>query len=306
VVIGETPLRDAYRLLAWGPWRWALERSPPGWEVQASRHLGRIAGALPGSTRALVRTNLARAFPDAPAHALDRLARATFAAHFANQQASFSFARMRPETETRYLRWVGLAHLEAARAEGVGVVLVHPHMGPAQLPLCALGARGIPVHQIGGGEVALERSRVGRWASTRRAALEQRLPATLHDGKRYLRAVVRALHAGEVVFTAGDGTGGGHELGRRAVGDVMGQRMRLPLAPVWLATHGRARLHPLHCYAEGSRHVAVIGPRMAVPEVPDSDVSELAAWLDVVLRAHPQDWLLWDAFAPGQLLEDDE
>ena len=302
MVIGEAPWRDAYRLWAWGPWRWALERSPPGWEVRASRALGVLAGATATEARARVRANLARAFPDAAPHRLDGIARATFAAHFANQQACFAFGRVRPSNESSYLRWDGLHHLHDARASGVGVVLVHPHMGPAQLPLCALGARGLPVHQIGGGEVLAERSGVGRWASARRAALEARVPATLHDGRRSLLGAVRALLAGGIVLTAGDGTGGGRELGRRVVAPVLGQPMRMPVAPAWLAYRGRARLHPLHCHAEGTRHLAVIGPPIEVSESPERSVPAIASWLEGLLRAHPQEWLLWDAFEPGQLI----
>ena len=300
MVVGEHPLKDAYRLLAWGPWRWALERSPPGWELRASRALGRAASLVARATSARARANLARAFPDR--EDLDDLAARTFAAHFANQQASFAFARVTRDTLSNYVVWEGLEHLEAARTEGVGVVLVHAHLGVAQLPLCALGVLGYDVHQVGGGDVALEKSRVGRWASATRARLEQRLPATLHDGRGYLRAPIRALRGGAVVLTAGDGTGGGRELGRRVPATLFGLAARMPITPVWLARHGGARLHPLVCVAEGARHRATIGPAMRVPDHDNDAAVLLAGWLEGVLRAHPEEWLLWDAFCPGQIL----
>ena len=55
--------------------------------------------------------------------------------------------------------------LEELRNEGRGTVLVHPHMGPAQLPLCVLGHMGFRA-QVGGGGVAHE-------MSTRRKACER-------------------------------------------------------------------------------------------------------------------------------------
>ncbi|MEN9785055.1 MAG: hypothetical protein RLZZ299_319 [Pseudomonadota bacterium] len=305
MVIGESPVKDAWRLVAWGPWRWALEAAPPGWEFRANRAAGAVAGRVAVATRSRVAENLGRAFPELDSAARERLARRTFAAHFANQYASFSFARVNPSTLGAYLRWEGLEHLESARAAGVGVVLVHPHMGPAQLPLCALGAVGWPVHQVGGGPVTLARSRLGRWASDTRARLEARLPARVLDARGFLRDAVRALRAGGIVLTAGDGTGGGLELGRRVAVPVFGQPYRMPVAAARLAAMGGARLHPLHCVADGAAHRAVIGPALPLAaEDPDHAAAArmLAGWLEAVVRAHPEEWLLWDAFVPGGLL----
>ncbi|MFZ5477020.1 MAG: lysophospholipid acyltransferase family protein [Myxococcota bacterium] len=300
MVVGESPLKDVYRRLVWGPWRLALERAPHGWEYRANRRLGLVAGTFSRSTRARVEANLRRAFPDRD---VAPIARATFAAHFANQYASFAFARITADTWPRYLRWEGLEHVEAARAAGEGLVLMHPHMGPAQLPLAVLGAMGLPVHQIGGGVTTVEKSATGRWAADLRKSLEARMRVTLHDGAGYLRAVVRALRAGGVVLTAGDGTGGGRELGRRLPREVLGQVMNVPVAAFWLAHHGGARLHPLHVTRDGDRHVAVVGERLPVTGDLDAAADLTAAWLDHVLRAHPEEWLFWDAFEPGGLLE---
>jgi KDO2-lipid IV(A) lauroyltransferase len=305
VVIGESPVKDAWRLVAWGPWRWALEAAPPGWEFRANRAVGALAGRVAVTTRTRVADNLARAFPAMEAQARARLARRTFPAHFANQYASFSFARVTPATLSAYVRWEGLHHLEEARRDGVGVVLVHPHMGPAQLPLCALGAAGWPVHQVGGGPVTLARSALGRWATDTRARLDARLPARLLDARGFLREAVRALRAGGIVLTAGDGTGGGVELGRRVVVPVFGQPYRMPVAAARLAALGGARVHPLHCVADGDVHRAVIGPVLAWPEADPEHLGAarvLATWLEGVVRAHPEEWLLWDAFVPGGLL----
>jgi len=154
LIIGESPLKDLYRRGLWGPGRRVLEALPAPWEMVAVRAAGRSAAAVVGRRR-IIRENLARALPDLLPARLDELTRDAFAAHFSNQYASFSFDKCTADTWGRYLAIKGLEHLEAAHAQGRGVVLTHPHMGPAQLPLLVLGRLGWPMHQVGGGRVAL-------------------------------------------------------------------------------------------------------------------------------------------------------
>lgn len=304
MVVGESPAKDVYRRVVWGPWRELLERGPFGAEYVANRALGLAAGRFARGTRARVEQNLRRAFPER--RDLARVARRTFGAHFTNQYASFAFGRISGDNWRSYLVWEGFDHLRAARAAGQGVVLLHPHMGPAQLPLCVLGAMGLPVHQIGGGEPEIEKSETGRWASELRGTLERRMPVTLHNGTGYLRKVLRALGQGDIVLTACDGTGGGKELGRRVERTVLGQRMRVPVGGVWLAARSGARLHTLHVVPDGLRHRAIIGEQIILPTSVD-DALEVgadasAAFLTRVLGAHPEEWHFWDAFEPGKLL----
>lgn len=308
MVIEENPLKDAYRLVVWGPWRELLERLPPGWEYRANRRLGLMAGALArGKTRQVAR-NLERALgprPDLPA-----LARETMGTHFLNQYASFAFARVRMDTWESYLRFEGLDAIDSHVRRGRGVVLIHPHMGPAQLPLCVLGVRGYRVHQIGGGEPAVEKSEIGRWATTLRHDLERRMPVTLHQGGGYLRTVLRALGHGDIVLTAGDGTGGGKEIGRRYPRRVLGQTVGVPVGGFYLAARSGAAVHPLYTVRDPQRpgrFVSVIGPEVVLPDAPLDDVLAFGAdwtagFLSDVLARHPGEWHFWDGFQPGGLI----
>lgn len=306
MIVGESRWKDAYRRVVWGPWRQLLERAPYGWEYRANRALGRAAGWASGAGRAQVRANLERAFPGRDG--LDAIAAETFAAHFANQYASFAFGRITDGNWRAYLRFDGLDRLYSARERGRGVVLMHPHMGPAQLPLCALGAMGLPVHQVGGGEVVVEKSATGAWATDLRHRLESRLPATLHDGGGFLRGVLRALGAGAIVLSACDGTGGGRELGRRVARTVLGQPMGVPVGAFYLAWRSGAPLLTLHTVSDGPGHVSVIGEE--VPVVRDGALDDAleagadftAAWLTLLLSRHPGEWHFWDQFHPGGLL----
>ncbi len=313
MIVGEHPLKDLYRRALWGPGREILERLPAPWEMRLIHAGGRAAARALSRRRHGLRENLSLAFPERPEAALDEIAARAFQAHLANQYVSFSFPKCDARRWPRYLHLEGLARLQEAWARGRGVVLTHPHMGPAQLPLHVLGVLGWKMHQIGGGRVTrVELSETGRWAAETRARLERRMPVTLHDGRRFLRPALRALDEGEVLMTACDATGGGEELGRRIAGVVLGQRMPLPVGPVWLAWKSGAPLLTVHtrrATTEGPPWVAEIGPELVFPRDQGREralelgVAALARYLDDTLRAWPGDWLFWDGFHPGGLLE---
>ena len=319
MIFGESPLKDAYRRVVWGPGRQVLEAGPPTLELQVVRGLGRAAAAGLSGRRAHLRRNLARAFPEWSEATLDEVARHAFAAHFANQYASFSFGSCTLDSWRSYLAFAGRSRLDEALSRGRGVVLTHPHMGPAQLPLHVLGLLGYPMHQVGGGRVTLvELSETGRWAADTRARLEARMPVTLHDGRGYLRPALRALEAGGVLMSACDATGGGEELGRREVREVLGQPLPLPLGPVWLAWRSGAPLLTVHCRRNpGARpgrdplYIAEVGEEIPLPqgggrrEAQEAGLDGLAAYLDRTLRSWPGDWLFWDGFEPGGLLPEE-
>lgn len=309
MVFSESPARNLYRAVVWGPYRSAVLRLPAGAEIDCHRKLGRLVARMLPSTRARVERNLARAFPGRTD--LAALAVKVLGTHFANQYLPFSFYRLDARNATDYLRVEGLGHLHAAMGEGRGVVLLHPHMGPAQLPLAVLGVLGYPMHQVGGGEVA-SLSESGRvYAGIRHRLEGQMRGVTLHDGKGYLRPLLRTLSDRGVVLTACDGTGGGLELGRRVVRTVLGHPMKLPVGPAWLAFRSGAALLSLSTFYVPGGHpayVTVIGPALELPrDLPLDRVLEVgtdlvASFLDRVLREHPEDWHLWDRFEPGAFL----
>lgn len=314
MVIEENPLKDAYRRVVWGPYRQLLERLPAGWEYRANRGLGLFIGALAAGKMGQVRANIERGLGSAPAGgSLNAIVRETMGTHFLNQYASFAFGRIAVDNWDQYLRFEGLDQIEEHARRGRGVVLLHPHMGPAQLPLCVLGVRGYRVHQIGGGEPVVEKTETGRWATQLRHDLEERMPVVLHQGGSYLRALLRALANGEIVLTAVDGTGGGKEIGRRYPRQVLGQTMGVPVGGFYLAARSGAALHSLHTVRDPEkrgRWLSVIGPEIQLPTVSARDLDPVlelgadwtAAYLTRVLRAHPGEWHFWDAFQPGGVI----
>jgi lauroyl/myristoyl acyltransferase len=302
MVFDESPLKDIYRRVTWGPYRRGLGRLPAGTELRANRRLGQLAWVGSRGKRARVHANMRRAFGDTPE--LDRWVRQTFETHFVDQYISWLFARMvAGEWE---LELKGRDLLDAALASGQGAVLVHPHMGPAQLPLCQLGVWGYPTHQIGGGGVAHTLSAEGERVTRLRHELEQVMPVTLWDGARALRPVVRALQANSVVLTALDGTGGGVELGRRLERTVLGQTMRVPVGGAYLSWKTGAALLGLVTHREHGRWVSSL-QRLETPSgkrtrALEQGADQTAAFLEACLRRWPGDWHFWDEFEPGRFL----
>jgi lauroyl/myristoyl acyltransferase len=256
-----------------------------------------------------VRENLDRGLPDR--QDLDALVEGVFQSHFAEQYLCFSFGRMNQGNWQQYLRLEGLAHLEESLAHGSGAVLVHPHMGPAQLPLCVLGLLGHEVLQVMGVHDPADLSPRGRRSSAKRAELEQQMPVQLLDGAGYLRPALRTLERGGIVFTSIDGTGEESEIGRRLSRKVLGWEMSVPVGAIWMALKSGAALHTVVTrYAPGEQcdHVAEIGPAWQLERDLDPGVAlergadKVAAELSRLVSAHPTDWVFWDSFEPGRLL----
>lgn len=311
MIFGEGRAKDVYRRLVWGPGRRVIGALPAPQELRLLCAGGALAGRLLGARRARLCENIGRAFPDSAPAWREAVAVEAFAAHFANQYFSMAAPKITAETLPACLQIEGLDRLRAALAGGRGAVLMHPHMGPAQLPLLGLGLLGFAMHQVGGGRVvAVTLSPTGRWAADTRARLEATMPVTLHDGKGFLRPVLRALGAGAAVMTACDATGGGEELGRRGVRTVLGQRFPVPVGPARLAHLAGAPLLGISCWPnpdpKGPRYRAQIEGPFALPAgraaALEAGVDAAAAFLDGCLRRSPGQWLFWDGFAPGGLL----
>jgi len=311
VIFGEGRAKDVYRRLVWGPGRRAIGALPAPQELRLLCAGGALAGRLMRARRARLCENIGRAFPDSPPAWREAVAIEAFAAHFANQYFSMAAPKITAETLPTCLHIEGLDRLRAALAGGRGAVLMHPHMGPAQLPLLGLGLLGFAMHQVGGGRVvAVTLSPTGRWAADTRARLEATMPVTLHDGKGFLRPVLRALDAGAAVMTACDATGGGEELGRRGVRTVLGQQFPVPVGPARLAHLAGAPLLGISCWPNpdpgGPRYRAQIEGPFALPAARpaaiEAGLDVTAAFLERCLRRSPGQWLFWDGFAPGGLL----
>ena len=69
--------------------------------------------------------------------------------HYVDRLQIFLFPRFNNDNIDQYHTFEGLENLDHALIKKQGCILIHAHIGPTQLPLCALGVKGYPVMQIG-------------------------------------------------------------------------------------------------------------------------------------------------------------
>ena len=93
--------------------------------------------------------------------------------------------------------------------------------------------------------------------------------------------------------------------------ELLGQRVLLPVGPVWLALRTGAALHTLATVSPApgeTVHRALIGPAVPLdrtapfPQGLDHGVDRMVKELETLLRAHPGDWHFWDSFEPGRMI----
>ena len=148
MVFDESPLKDAYRWLVWGPYRGLMERAPSAVEVRVNRRLGYAMSRAMRGERRILEERLRSALGERVDVA--RIASECFATHFANQYVGFGFQKVTVSNLDDYVRFEGLEHVRSALEHGGGVVLAHPHMGLPQMALHGMGLLGFDVHQVGG------------------------------------------------------------------------------------------------------------------------------------------------------------
>ena len=214
--VRESFLRDLLRLFAWYPFRWLAERLPPRLAVRVFRALGDAHWAVAPGKRRLLARNLGRL--GIAADQASRAVRENFRIHYVSQLLVFFYSRLTRTSLGKLAAVAGLEHLDAALAQGRGVVLVQAHFGPEQLALAALSLLGHRVVQIGcANDAGL--SAVGRGVSLRlRRRYEARIPGRIIDARESLLPALRVLRANGLVLTAGDGAGWAKRLGRHVPG----------------------------------------------------------------------------------------
>lgn len=175
---------------------------PMQWLYALGAGLGRLAGRLLPSRLAIVRVNLRLCFPELSVAERDALARAHFAAVGRGAMEAAEAWWGSDAQLARYTRLEGLAHLDAARAEGKGVILLLAHF--TTLEMCGwVLSRHIPDLDVvykPTHNVVVERlmSRI------RRASLGGLIASS------DFRGIVRALRAGRILWYVPD-----QDFGRR-------------------------------------------------------------------------------------------
>jgi KDO2-lipid IV(A) lauroyltransferase len=256
-------------------WPWALVR-------RVAPALGRALGAVMGSRRRVVETNLALCFPELDAASRRRL----LDAHLASLGLSvFEFLRawwgpLAPLDHGFEL--VGLERLEAARADGRGVLLIGPHF--TTLEICT---RLLCLHAPIAGMYRPHDDAAMDWA-VRHGRMGH---ATAMFARDELRPAIRHLKQGGILWFAPD------QETRR------GDSVFVPFfgRPAWslTSTHQMARLSgarviPLfHVRLPDGRYRVEIGaPLEDFPtRDPVADTARVMALLEAAIRRAPEQYL---------------
>lgn len=193
----------------------------------------------------------------------------------------------------------GIEHLDAALAEGNGVVMALPHLGGWDFGGAWLATQGYPITVV---VEPLEPPQLFEWfAEFRRRLGLAVVPLGPDAGRQVLRALRRNEVAGLLCDRDIDGTG--------VEVDFFGERTTLPAGPVTLALRTGAAVLPTAVYFEGDRHRGVINPPLRLERTGSlrDDVArgtqQLADALEAMIAKAPEQWHVlqpnWPSDQPG-------
>ncbi|MCA1945543.1 MAG: lysophospholipid acyltransferase family protein [Desulfovibrio sp.] len=309
----ESFLRDILRLVIWYPFRWLVRLLPVSAGIWCITRLGDLHYALSRRKRRWLYDNLLRLQPSIPPIRAHEEIRRYLRVHYLNQLIILVFPSLDLVCLQKLLAWRGLEHLDAAQAQGRGVVLAHPHFGPVHLPLFALGALGYPVKQIGKPSDA-GLSWIGRRVAFKlRMRYEGKIPAEIIPVGSDYRAVFKHLRAGHIVMITADGAGDLQQHGKFTPLTFCGHTVQFPLGAAKLAMRTNSVLLPLFVHPGTSTPwQCSIEKEICIPRNADSDTAAENAARQFVERyeqyvaAWPGCMHFLDTFAPGLLITDQE
>lgn len=253
---------------------------PQSGRLRLGRSIGWLMGRLLKKRRQIMHANLAVAFPDWTVAARETVVESHFQRLGAGICEGFWgwFGNLERVPEYRI---IGLEHLEAARAEGRGVILNAAHVTDTELGVYFV-SRHAPVHAV--------------YRPNNNPAID----ALINQGReKHLaglidredtRAMIRALRAGDVVWTAPDQNYHGKT---SAFIPFFGLPAATNTAMPILARLGRAMILPYHVRRFGERYeLEIEAPIDGLPSGDDvADTCQLVERLEAEIRRHPAMYL---------------
>ncbi len=250
-------------------------RLPAGIAYGIARALALLFWASDAGRRRAVRANLTRIAPELSASARERLARLMFATFSESVVDAWRAA------DASGVTIEGGERLRAALDAGHGVLLWSAHLGNWELAAAALAQGGFDV-------AALARAHddpgVESFFDARRRKAGVRVVARC-PGAREARRVLRGRGLLALLGDRRFGAGG------RAV-PFFGRPARLPAAPLALARRTGAALVPGFVVRTApGRYLVHVEPALTSP---DRALESLALTLERYVRAHPEQWFVFE------------
>ena len=277
-----------------------LERLPLRWSVRFFSSVARVFASRISGTANLaanldvITSDGERGLAPADRERLTKRALASYGQYWA--EGAKLPALSQSTITRRFVVGEGLEHLQAAYAEGKGVVVALPHIGSWEWGGSVITSQGMPITVVA---EELEPPALFEWFRRKRAAVGIRVEPLNAQASSTLLAVLR--EGGLVgLLCDRDIQGGGIEV------DFFGRRVTVPGGPATLALRSGAALLAAACYiGPGEDHYAVISRpieatrqgrlRDDVERVSQAVTDELAR----LIRRAPEQWhVLEDRFAP--------
>jgi lauroyl/myristoyl acyltransferase len=290
----ESLLQDCGRLVVWYPFRLLSRALPFPAKLQLFEACGDLAFAMFRQKSALLDRRLALVFPGLSPAQRQTAIRASFRNYFVDRFLINLVPDLDGNRIDRLAYLEGEEHLRRALAQRRGVVLIHAHFGPSQLPLIYLGYKGYQIAQMGLREPG-ETSIVGQATQRLRLRLEHQMPVSHFYANDYLRPVLRWLQHGHILMTAGDGTGGGRRIGKFQPVRLQDHCWEMPLGPYRLAAVHQSPLLPIIAVRDRCGwYRIVIHPPLEVCRDLKKGPQQFSAWLESYLNQAPGQWHFWD------------
>jgi lauroyl/myristoyl acyltransferase len=264
-----------------------VERLPRSWAYALAVFAARFAFWFSPLARPRLQFNLAIACPELDRRALRRVTWLNFRNHAKAYADLMMLPRTRVSAMRPLLKVQGMAHLDAARALGKGVMVVSCHMGSYEVVSAIWAATLTPVSFFA---EELEPRALFEWYRDTRARLGI---SVLTLSVKGIRKVTQALQEKEMVITAIDRdiTGTGHMI------PFFGRPAPIPLGTAAIALRQGTPLLPVCVYrlpddsymAEATPHVVATstgdrkGDEVRITE-------ELLRRIEGFIRSHPDQW----------------
>lgn len=264
---------------------WLLVQLPYAALLRLGRVLGALMYRVAGSRRRIARRNLELCFPRLDEAARERLLKDNFASTgiaFFEMAMSWWWPRARLQ---RLAHIEGLEHLQAAQAEGRGVILMALHFTTLEIGAALLGQR----HTIDG--MYREHKNPLFDYIQRRGRERHNLDASAIE-REDVRGMLKVLRAGRAIWYAPD-----QDYGRKQ--SLFVPLFGIPAATVTATTKfarlGRALVLPFtqERLVDGSGYRLVIHPPLAdfPGESEEADCLRINRWVEQVVSATPEQYL---------------
>src|SRR6266850_2283472 len=280
----------------------ALGVMPPRIAIALGRAMGRIAYASAGNLRRTGERNLELAFPEKSECERTEILRSCFRSLGRELGVFSQFSTASPHSLLSLTDCEGLEHLEAAKAQGRGVILFTGHLGAWELTSFALSLMGHPLSFL---VRRIDNPKVERLVDARRTRFGNR---TL-DKLSAARAMVRILRSGEILGLLLDL----NTLPEEAIFvDFFGIPASTGFMVAKLALRTEATIIPIFApWEEKRKKFAVrVEPPVSIDFTgnEDEDVRKLTAKLSLIverqIRRYPEQWLWihkrWKTRPPGE------